>query len=218
LGEAVTLKADRRIAELLVENDIIRFNVESPFQYTSGIRSPVYIDCRAILSNVELRDEVIGGLKALVEENVSGFDGFSGTAVAGIPWASFLADRCRKRMLFVRKESRIHGLGKRIEGLFEAGQRYVIVEDHVSTGGSLLNHVKVLRDAGLVVNDCIAVTTYDFKESSAAFMESDVSVHALMDLATALDASLDKGIISKADADSVKEWLENPRDWKSKNG
>ena len=207
-----------RIGWLLVENGVIKFNVESPFRYTSGIVSPVYTNCRAIMSLVDVRREVLAGLQSMIKGSVGGFDGFSGTADAGIPWAAFMADRFDKKMVFVRKKPHPHGLGKQIEGLYAEGERFVGVEDHVTTGGSLLRQVDVLRAEGLVVEDCVSITTYNLAEAREGLEKKGVRLHSLTDIEAALRACSAKGVLKKTDADAIADWLRDPRGWAGRRG
>lgn len=206
----------KHIAQLLVDHNILKFNVKEPFRYTSGLLSPIYINCRDIMGYLNLRKEIIDGLKQTVNENINDFDGFSGTAWAGLTWATILAMEFKKYMIYVREKPKEYGLKKQIEGRYEEGNTFVITEDHITTGGSVLTEIDVLRNAGLKINQCIAIFTYGLPEANKKFKEKNIKVHTLTSIQDALDTCIEKGKLSDNDIKSVQEWLNNPKVWSDK--
>ncbi|MFH0862706.1 MAG: orotate phosphoribosyltransferase [Candidatus Altiarchaeota archaeon] len=205
-----------KIAKLLVDNDIVQFNVKEPFRYTSGILSPIYTNCRAIMSLVAVRTKVIEGLTSIVKKQYTGYDGFSGTASAGIPWAAFLSDKMGKSMIYVREKPKDHGMKKQIEGRFNKGGTFIIAEDHITTGGSIIAEANILRDAGLSVNDCIAIFTYDLPEAKEKLADASITATTLTNINDAITVSLNEGKLSEADSKTIIEWLNDPRSWSEK--
>jgi orotate phosphoribosyltransferase len=195
----------------LIKQDIVEFRPSDPFTFTSGIKSPIYTDCKRITAYVGLRDSIVEGLSDLVKGQSC--DGFCGTESAGISWAAFLADRLNKPMLYARKVRKGHGMGKRIEGTFDAGQKYVAIEDLVSTGGSLLSAVEGMRDEGIIVEDCLTIFSYNFISAKEAFEKAGLKLHTLCNIDDALESALKLKKLSSDEVELVKEWRNEPDNW-----
>jgi orotate phosphoribosyltransferase len=150
------------IARLLLETDSIAIDLARPFKLVSGRLSPVYVDCRRLISFPKAREAVIAAFVELVEREIGPdqIDVIAGGETAGIPFAAFLAQRLGKPMIYVRKEPKGHGRGGWIEGVLEPGQRVLLVEDLVTDGGSKLRFVEGIAQAGGIVRDCLTVFEY----------------------------------------------------------
>jgi orotate phosphoribosyltransferase len=150
------------IARLLLETDSIVIDLARPFKLVSGRLSPVYVDCRRLISFPKAREAVIAAFVELVEREIGPdqIDVIAGGETAGIPFAAFLAQRLGKPMIYVRKEPKGHGRGGWIEGVLEPGQRVLLVEDLVTDGGSKLRFVEGIAQAGGIVRDCLTVFEY----------------------------------------------------------
>jgi orotate phosphoribosyltransferase len=185
----------REVAEILLRSGAVAINLETPFVYASGIRSPIYTDNRLLLSLVPERRRVTELLAELAPPDV---EVVAGTATAGIPWAAWVAERLGRPMVYVRAEAKAHGRGRRIEGALAAGQRALVVEDLVTTGRSALGTVAALRDAGAVVRDVLAIFSYDLAAARQAFERAGVRLSALMTLGTLLDVAAERGQIGPA--------------------
>jgi orotate phosphoribosyltransferase len=150
------------IARLLLETDSIVIDLARPFKLVSGRLSPVYVDCRRLISFPKAREAVIAAFVELVEREIGldQIDVIAGGETAGIPFAAFLAQRLGKPMIYVRKEPKGHGRGGWIEGVLEPGQRVLLVEDLVTDGGSKLRFVEGIAQAGGIVRDCLTVFEY----------------------------------------------------------
>ena len=200
-----------RVAAMLVECGAIEFRADPPFRFTSGAISPVYVDNRLLLGFVDERRALVESLAAAVAgDGGAPPDAVAGTATAGIPWAAWLADYWGVPMLYVRSGAKEWGRQKSIEGVIGDGWRTVVVEDLIFSGGSARNTVATLRDAGLRVDSCVCIVTYQAPESRR-LADDGVAVTALTTVAEALDAAEGMGRLSASDRDVVVEWLNKIR-------
>lgn len=191
-----------RVAAMLVECGAIEFRTDPPFRFTSGAISPVYVDNRLLLGFVDERRALVEGLATAAD----GADAVAGTATAGIPWAAWLADYLSVPMLYVRSSAKEWGRQKSIEGMVGEGWRTVVVEDLIYTGGSARKTVAILRDAGLAVDRCVCIATYQAPESRR-LADDGVTVTALTTVEQAIDAAERLGKLSASDREVVAQWL-----------
>lgn len=215
----------RRIAEILLDVKAVKISFDPPFTYTSGMKAPIYTDNRVLVSYVSERKEVVDGLCDLarqvcaqrgyhIEEVV-----YSGTATAGIPWASFVAMALQAPMVYVRPKPKEHGAGKQIEGSLIEGSKTIVVEDLVTTGGSSLKTIDVLKAEGKSQSsDVIAIFTYGFPSTYQMFEEQGVALHTLTDFDTLLDVAREKGMITQDQFDKILEYKADPPGWAAKMG
>ncbi|MEM0962036.1 MAG: orotate phosphoribosyltransferase [Bacteroidota bacterium] len=206
------------IARDLLRIGAVALRPEDPFTWASGRLSPVYTDNRLMLSYPDTRDRVLNGLTDLLASMSTDVDAVSAAATAGIPMGTLLADRQRLPLSYVRSAAKAHGRQNQIEGRVQRGARVVIVEDLVSTGGSVLHVANVLRDAGAHVAGVLAVFTYGLNAAVAAFDEAGVPLHALVtldDLAATAQAS---GALSRDELDTLSDWRRDPSAWSVERG
>ncbi|WP_423063497.1 orotate phosphoribosyltransferase [Candidiatus Paracoxiella cheracis] len=201
------------IAKLLLEIKAVTLNPSQPYRYTSGILSPIYCDNRLIISYPEKRKIVIDAFLKLIEDNHLSFDVVAGTATAGIPHAAWIADRLNKPMVYVRDKGKAHGKQNQIEGKIEAGQTALVIEDLISTGGSSVKAGIALREAGALVNDCVAIFTYQLKKAHDAFADADIHLKTLSDFSTLIDVAAKEGYISDKEKSQVLAWNKDPVKW-----
>ena len=197
-----------RIADILLECKAITINVSNPFTFTSGIKSPIYCDNRVVLGYPDKWRAILNSYISLLS-NIK-FDFIAGVATAGIPHASALAYILEKPLVYVRDKRKLHGKMNVIEGRAEKSSKGVVIEDHITTGGSSLSAVKSLLEEGYKVSACISITTYKIGEK--AFKEY-CPVFSLTDLDTILERALLKGIITERDKEEVLRWRSNPKEW-----
>ena len=204
------------VAEILVKINAVSFNVEKPYTFASGIISPIYTDLRLLMSYPDHRRRVVELLLDVASKKVGleNIDVISGTASAGIPWASWLSERMNRPMIYVRKEGKHHGKERTVEGVVKDGNRVLVVEDLVSTGGSSINTVHNIRGSGGVVSDCVAIFTYGFEESQKNFADMNVLLHTLCDFPAAIEAAVKMKHLTKEQAGKARAWNRNPREWK----
>ena len=156
-----------QIASDLLDIKAVYLKPEEPFTWASGIKSPIYCDNRKMIGSVEERNTIIEGFIELL--NGLDFDVVAGTATAGIPWAAFIADRINKPMAYIRSKPKDYGAGKQIEGPDVDGKKVVVIEDLISTGGSVIKAVEAVRREGGIVTDVAAIFSYEFAKAVGAF-------------------------------------------------
>lgn len=172
-----------KIIEAMFRLKAVEINTEALFTWASGIESPIYCDQRLLLSDVLARKEIVSAFhKAILLDALDDVDAFVGTATSGIPWASFLAMKMDKPLLYVRSSAKKHGQAKQIEGAYREGMRVVVFEDLISTGGSVLQVCESLREAGLRVEKVYANFSYGFDRAKKAFEQAEIDYQALVSI------------------------------------
>ncbi|UZJ77220.1 orotate phosphoribosyltransferase [Fictibacillus sp. KU28468] len=203
----------QQIAKDLLSIEAVTLSVEHPYTWSSGMKSPIYCDNRLTLSYPNVRNEIAEGLKNLVLEHFPETNMIAGTATAGIPHAALLADRLDLPMSYVRSSAKSHGKGKQIEGKAEAGMNVVVVEDLVSTGGSVITAVQALREAGCNVLGVVAVFSYELAKGADNLAANNINVQTLTDFSTLIETASVEGYISQDDLSYLLSWKENPENW-----
>ena len=197
-----------RVAKELLRIGAVRLRPSDPFTWASGLRSPIYTDNRLALAYPEVRDLIKAGLAA-ASKDIAGTKlpgAIVGVATAGIPHAALVADELRLPMAYVRGAAKKHGRQNRIEGRLEEGQRVVVVEDLISTGGSSLDAIAAIREAGAVVVGCVAIFTYGFDLAVQRFEEAAVPLTTLSDYPTLLRVARASETITAAQESMLADW------------
>ncbi|HJE19211.1 MAG TPA: orotate phosphoribosyltransferase [Aliicoccus persicus] len=198
---------EESIAGILLDIDAVMIRPNDKFTWASGIQSPIYCDNRKIIGDVAARRAVAKRFVELIEgKNV---DVIAGTSTAGIPHAAFIAEEMSLPMSYVRGSKKAHGTGAQIEGADVKGKRVVLIEDLVSTGGSSLEAVSALKEAGAEVVNVTAIFTYELDRARENFEASGVELLTLSNVSTLLSVSVDRGDLSEADVEEVREFLSN---------
>lgn len=205
----------QRIAHLLLAIQAVFLRPEEPFRWASGIISPIYCDNRLTLSYPKLRDELEDGLAGLIRSNYPEAEALMGTATAGIAHAALVAQRLSLPMGYVRSGAKSHGRENRIEGKLEAGQKVVVIEDLISTGGSALEAADCLRQAGADVLGVVAIVSYGMKKSRVSFSEAGLSLHSLTDFDAIIRVAVEEGYIEEKQRKGLLMFRDNPdnQDW-----
>ncbi|WP_338469877.1 orotate phosphoribosyltransferase [Niallia sp. XMNu-256] len=203
----------KEIAESLLEIKAVTLRPNEPFTWASGIKSPIYCDNRLTLSYPEIRKKIAKGLAHLINEQFPGTELVAGTATAGIPHAAWISDVLDLPMCYVRSKAKGHGKGNQIEGKAELGQKVVVVEDLISTGGSVITAVQALREAGCEVLGVVSIFTYELENGRQQLSNADVTAYFLTDFSTLVDVASEKGYIEQKDWDKLMEWRKNPSQW-----
>lgn len=201
------------VARALLEAGAVRVRPDDPVTFKSGLRSPVYVDNRRLIFDPPAWRVVITAMAAAVRAWSPSVEVVAGVESAGIPHSSALAYETSLPSVFVRKEAKGHGLGRRLEGGDVTGRRVLLIEDMVTTGGSSLSAVAALRDAGATVDACLAIITYGFAEATAAFRAAWLELHTLTTFETVLDAAVATDRVDRLGAASVRDWLADPHGW-----
>lgn len=206
-----------QIARDLLRIGAVALRPDAPFTWASGRLSPVYTDNRLTLSHPEVRSRIVEGFVAAAD-GLERVEAVSGTATAGIAHGALLADRLGVPFTYVRSSAKGHGKENRIEGRVERGQRVVVVEDLVSTGGSVLSAADALREAGAEPVAALAVFTYGFPEADAAFAEAGLPLYTLTDFEALARAAQETGALTGDARDALAAWRQDPAAWSRQRG
>jgi len=208
-------------AKMLLEVDAVRFMTDKPFIYTSGWASPVYTDCRRLISFPRVRRSLIDFGAATIEREAGfeQFDSVAGGETAGIPFAAWMADRLMLPMQYVRKKPKGFGRNAQIEGHIEEGDRVLLVEDMTSDGRSKVNFCKALRTAGAIVDHVFVFFFYDiFPESKKIFGDLGVTLHSLATWWNVLDVAKKSGKFDAGKLKDVEAFMKDPAGWSKAHG
>lgn len=207
-------------AKMLLEVNAVVFNAEKPFIFTSGWASPVYIDCRRLISFPRLRQTIIdfGASIIMRDAGFEAFDAVAGGETAGIPFAAWMADRLMLPMQYVRKQPKGFGRDAQIEGHIEEGQRILLVEDLTTDGRSKINFCQALRTAGAQVNHVFVVFHYGIFPDDEVMKEMDVTMHSLANWHDVLNVCKKGGFFDPKTLDEVEKYLHDPIGWSRDHG
>jgi orotate phosphoribosyltransferase len=203
---------ESEVARNLLEIKAVKLNPNEPFTWASGMLSPIYCDNRVALSHPEVRT-FLKNVLATKSRAFGEFDVVAGVATAGIPHGALLADVLEKPFVYVRSSAKDHGRRNQIEGELKAGQRVLVVEDLISTGGSCLLAVDALREVGAEVVGVLAIFQYGFAKADAAFAEKGVDFQTLTNYDALVQEAARIGYVSESDLNTLKKWRENPDAW-----
>ena len=203
-----------RVAEMLLHIKAIKLNTEKPFTWSSGWKSPIYCDNRLSLSYPDIRKVICEGLVQAIRENFFTVQSIAGVATAGIAQGVLVAEALNLPFLYVRPKPKDHGMENLIEGKITIGQKVVVVEDLVSTGGSSLKTVEALRDAGFEVLGMVSIFNYGFDIATRNFYDANTSLICLSDYSQLLKYALEKKYITNDQLTSLKSWRVDPSNWK----
>ena len=201
-----------QIAKDLLKIKAVFFRPEEPFTWASGIKSPVYCDNRLTLSDVQVRGDVENGLASLVREYYPEVEVLMGTSTAGIAHAAIVGHLMSLPMGYVRSGAKDHGRKNQIEGKLLPGQKVVVVEDLISTGGSVLEVVEILREAGAEVLGVVSIFTYGMRKGLERMAAANVVNHSLTDFDTIAEIAAEEGYIRKEDVARLIAFRNNPSD------
>lgn len=203
---------EKLIARDLLKIKAVFFRPEEPFTWASGIKSPVYCDNRLTLSAPEVRNDVENGLATLIKENYPEAEVLMGTSTAGIAHAAITAHLLDMPMGYVRSGAKDHGRQNQIEGKLEKGQKVVVVEDLISTGGSVLEVVDVLREAGADVLGVVSIFTYGMRKGIERLAAANVKNISLTNFDVIAEVAAEEGYIKKEDIQKLISFRNNPSD------
>lgn len=202
-----------KVAEFLLQIKAVKLQPQKPFTWASGWKSPIYCDNRVTLSYPNIRTFIRQNFSAAILEHFGKPDVIAGVATGGIAQGALVAEELGLPFIYVRSSKKEHGMGNQIEGYFEEGQKVVVIEDLISTGGSSLKAVDALREANLQVKGLAAIFTYGFDVADKNFQDAKCPFITLTNYDVLLKKALDDKYITKDDIDSLKEWKVNPSEW-----
>ncbi|MEG9296595.1 orotate phosphoribosyltransferase [Mangrovibacillus sp. Mu-81] len=203
----------RVIAKELLDIGAVFLNPGKPFTWSSGIKSPIYCDNRLTMSYPAVRNNISSGLAEIIMKHFPDAEVIAGTATAGIPHAAWVSEKLNLPMCYVRSKAKAHGKGNQIEGKVTAGQKVVVIEDLISTGGSCITAVEALKEAGCDVLGVAAIFTYELEQGKRMLEKHNISAYTLSDYSSLLDAAVENGIVQEEEIEQLKKWRENPEDW-----
>ena len=203
----------QRVAKALLDIHAVTLNPDQPFTWASGLKSPIYTDNRLTISYPEVRQAIFNGMVEQIKLHFSEADVIAGTATAGIPHAAWVAQNMELPMIYVRTKPKDHGQGKQIEGVLKEGQKVVVIDDLISTGGSVLNAVRAVNNAGGKVIGVVSVFTYDLPAAEQNFMANGLKYYSVTDYMTLIKVAKENNQISVDHIKSLQEWRKDPLSW-----
>ncbi|MFD2522534.1 orotate phosphoribosyltransferase [Emticicia soli] len=207
------MNTSHKIASYLLSTKAVKLSPEQPFKWSSGWNSPIYCDNRVTLSYPEARTFIKKSLAKAIKKHFPDAELIAGVATAGIPQGALVAEALGLPFAYVRPKPKEHGMGNQIEGRIEKGQKVVVIEDLISTGGSSLKAVDALRDAGIEVVGMVAIFTYGFKVADTNFADKQVPLVTLSNYNALIDEAIKQDYISAESLDSLKKWRRKPETW-----
>ena len=208
----------KEVAQALLSIGAVGFKPKEPITFKSGIVSPVYVDNRRFPFYPQEWKIVIEGFQKLMESDKIDCEVIAGVEAAGIPHSAALGFLTQKPSVFVRKQVKEHGLKKRVEGGDVTGKKVLLIEDLVSTGSSSLSVIEAIRAEGGKVDDLMIIVTYGFKESTEAFEQAGITVHALTDFGTILEEALLQKKFNLEEKAIIEDWFKDPHGWAARQG
>jgi orotate phosphoribosyltransferase len=202
-----------KIAEYLLECEAVKLNVDEPFTWTSGMRSPIYCDNRVTLSYPHIRKYITEALVNAIHEHFGNAQAIAGVATAGIAQGALIAADMELPFAYVRPEPKKHGLKNSIEGRLESGAKVVVVEDLISTGKSSLKAVEDLREAGIEVIGLVSIFNYGFAAADSKFRETNCPYISLCNFNQMAKVAIETKYITNAQADNISTWSKDPQVW-----
>ena len=212
------MKFSEEIAKISIETGAIQLNPETPFLWASGYRMPIYNDNRLLLGNSQHRQLIAEGFNDIITSKEIEVDVIAGTATAGIPPATSLADMLKTPLIYVRPNPKEHGMKNQIEGVLRQNQNVIVVEDLISTGGSALNAVNAIREAGGKVDHCMSIFSYGFSKAIEQFKNARCQLHHLLNFEELILLARENKSVSTEQFSLLKSWHSDPFNWGSKNG
>ncbi len=205
----------QELAKVALEIGAIKINPEQPFTWASGYQMPIYNDNRLLLGNAEHRILVGNALLNLVKEKNIAVDVVAGTATAGIPHATTLANLMKIPLIYVRPSPKEHGLKNQIEGVLKVGQSVLLIEDLVSTGGSAIKAISAIKEKGGKVNHCFCIFNYGFEEAERNFSQINCHLNSILDFPSLIQYAENFSAITPQQKDLISNWYKSPYNWKS---
>jgi len=204
-----------KTALLLIKINAVSFRYNPPFVFTTGIKSPIYLDNRIVMSHPKERKKIVNYYIKILKENVGleNIDCISATASAAIPHGAWIAGKLNLPMIYVRPTTKTYGKGNKIEGVFAKKSRVVIIEDHISTATSIAGNAQSIRELGGLVKYCVATTTYETEISKKILLENKIQLFALTTGQTIVKEAYKMKIISENEKKGVDKWFQNPQKW-----
>ncbi|EOT44492.1 orotate phosphoribosyltransferase [Enterococcus columbae] len=201
------------IAEELLKIKAVFLNPKEPFTWASGIKSPIYCDNRLTMSYPKVRKAIAQGLAEKIKANYPEVEVIAGTATAGIPHAAWVAEILDLPMVYIRSKAKDHGKGNQIEGTITQGQKMVVIEDLISTGGSVLEACQAAKREGADILGVAAIFTYELPKGQANFQAAHIPLVTLTNYSTLLKTAVEKAYVQQEDLALLNSWKQDPENW-----
>lgn len=205
----------KKIAEQLLEIKAVALNPNQPFTWASGLKSPIYCDNRLTMSYPKVRKEIANGLAQIIKENYPDVEVIAGTATAGIPHAAWVAEVLDLPMVYIRGKAKDHGKKNQIEGCISPNQKMVVIEDLISTGGSVLEACAAAEQEGADVLGVAAIFTYGLPKGVENFEKAQVPFITITNYNELIEVAISKNYINESEVALLNKWKENPKDWQN---
>lgn len=210
-------KTAEKVAKLLLEIGAITLRPKKPFRYSSGILSPIYTDCRTLISLPKER-KIIRNFYIENIKKTGDYDVIAGTATAGIPHAGWIAEKMNLPMIYVRGKAKDHGKGNQIEGVLKKNQKAAVIEDLISTGKSSLEAITAIKEQGGKANHVFSIITYGMDSAKQNFKTNNAKLTSLTDFKTVIEMAAKYGFIKEEEQKVVLDWIKDPPSWASRMG
>ena len=207
-----------KIAQYLLECEAVKLNVDEPFTWTSGMRSPIYCDNRVTLSYPTIRQYITSELVKVILQHFGNVEAIAGVATAGIAQGALIADKMNLPFAYVRPEPKKHGLKNSIEGRLEPGAKVVVVEDLISTGKSSLKAVEDLRENGIEVVGLVSIFNYGFAAADQKFKDTNCPYISLSNFNALAEVAIQTNYITNLQAEKIAMWSQDPQAWSDQIG
>jgi len=207
------MELSRNCAKYLLEIKAIKLSPAEPFTWASGLKSPIYCDNRKTLSYPSIRTFIRDGLVEMIKEKYPDTEVVAGVATGAIAQGALVAEALGLPFVYVRSEEKKHGLTNIVEGVVEAGQKVVVVEDLVSTGQSSLKAAHALRDIGCDVLGMVAIFTYNLPVATQRFEEAKLSLHTLTNYPVLVEKAAAEGYVKADEMETLNQWSKDPAAW-----
>lgn len=209
----LNMNIEKQIAQHLLNVKAVTLSPNQPYTWASGIKSPIYCDNRVTLSYPEVRKDIAHALVELIRKEYPDVEVIAGTATAGIPQACWVADIMNLPMVYIRSKAKDHGKGNQIEGVIHPGLKMVVIEDLISTGGSVIDACIAAQNEGAHVLGVAAIFTYELAKGIDNFRQNNLKLVCLSNYTTLVNVAKDTGYISEDDIETLKKWRKNPSEW-----
>ncbi|WP_066025538.1 orotate phosphoribosyltransferase [Enterococcus mundtii] len=207
------MNIEQTIAKDLLEIEAVFLSPNQPFTWASGIKSPIYCDNRITMSYPKVRKEIAQGLAEKIKQEFPEVEVIAGTATAGIPHAAWVAEILDLPMVYIRSKAKAHGKGNQIEGRIFEGQKMVVIEDLISTGGSVLEAAEAAKREGADILGVAAIFTYELPKGKANFEAAGLPLVTLTNYSVLIEFALENKTIDETELALLKEWKKDPENW-----
>lgn len=210
----------KKVAKLLLSIGAMTFRFDPPYVYTTGLKSPVYLDNRLVMSYPKVRKQIIDAYIDAIKNEIGleNIDCISATATAAIPQGAWVANKLNLPMVYVRPQTKSYGKGGKVEGSFKKGANVLIIEDHITTAQSVVGNAEAIRELGGKVKYCVATTTYETTKSKELLKEHKIKLIPLTTCEITVQAALEEKRITQKEKESIDTWFQDPPAWAKKMG